>query len=474
MKADLSRATFRPERHYSRVLQQQGRPILDADWNEQVSILTHQLRQLAGDLTGGNSGRAGAPQHAAGFEIVPLHGTSDDFRISAGRYYVDGLCCEIDEPTTFLHQPLYHRNRIDQGGISLVYLDAWESVVAPVDDPALLEPALAGVETTLRVQVNWQVRTHRLSERHEAGAPDHEALREECATVEHHWRSHARGRLRVRLVEPIPEPGRSRDPGTRPGRFRGPENLLYRIEVHKGGPAGEATFKWSRDNGAELLPLTSLEAGAAVVAPIARRAAAKLEAGTWVEIGDTRTRALSVATPLAQITASPQGSGHLALSPAPESHFDGKAGDRSDVALRVWHQRSSPENRGGEEAGREGLPIEEGDHDAHWIEIEDGLQIQFLAAETHAHHYQPGDYWLIAARTANEGVVLGGPEPREPDGIRHHYAPLALFVPQLGAVIADYRLSFQPLAALQDQVNTLSDVLDDLARRVAALEGGGL
>jgi hypothetical protein len=471
MKADLSRVTFRPNRHYSRVLQQQGRPILDADWNEQVSILSHQMRLLAGDLTGGATTRAGAPVNEAGFEVVEISGKKDDFRIAAGRYYVDGLCCECDEATTFLDQPLWGDGKIENAGISLVYLDAWESVVTCVDDPALLEPALSGVETCVRTRVNWRVGTHRLSEHHEPKTPDHAALRAECDEVETRWRTRSRGLLRIRLAEPLPEAGRRRDP--RAGRFRGPENLLYRIEVHKGGPAGEATFKWSRENGSTLLPLTSLEGGVAVVAPLARRTAADLEPESWVEVCDRRSRALFLATPMVQIKGSSQGPGHLALTPPPDSRFDFKPGARTDVALRVWNQRSSPENRAGETAGPDGLLIEEGDRDAHWVNIEDGIQIQFLAGEGHAHHYQPGDYWLIPARTANEGMLLGGPEPRPPDGVDHYYAPLALFVPQSAAVIADYRLSFQPLAALQDQVNALSGLLDDLADRVAILEGGG-
>ena len=38
MHADLSRITFRPDRHYSAVLAQQGRVQLDADANEQTAI----------------------------------------------------------------------------------------------------------------------------------------------------------------------------------------------------------------------------------------------------------------------------------------------------------------------------------------------------------------------------------------------------------------------------------------------------
>jgi len=39
MKADLTRDTFNPAKHYSRVMMQQGRVAVDADWNEQASIL---------------------------------------------------------------------------------------------------------------------------------------------------------------------------------------------------------------------------------------------------------------------------------------------------------------------------------------------------------------------------------------------------------------------------------------------------
>ncbi len=472
MKADLSRVTFREKRHYSRVLQQQGRPLLDADWNEQVAILHNRLRTLAGDLIGSNTTRAGAPVSEAGFEINAMEGQSENFSIGHGRYYVDGLCCECDENTSYADQPLKSRTRIDRAGISLIYLDAWESVVTAADDPVLLEPALSGVDTTVRAQVAWQVRTHRLSDRHDPKSPDHDALREECAELERHWRTHSRGMLRARLAEPLPEAGRRPTQGSRAARFRGPENLLYRIEVHKGGPAGEATFKWSRDNGATLLPLTGLEGGVATVAPLARRAASELAPGTWLEVCDAEDRALSRAEPMVQVKEASGGPGRLVLSPAPPSGYDVKAGERTDVALRRWDQRSDAENRGGETAGANGLPIVEGERDAHWMNIEDGIQVQFLAHDKHPHHYRPGDYWLIPARTADEGVLLGGREARAPDGVDHHYAPLALFVPQKAEVIAEYRQWFRPLAALQDQVTSLGDAVEALSKRVAALEGG--
>jgi hypothetical protein len=66
MKNDISRDTFDPARHFSRILVQQGRVQLDADANEQSSILVHYLRTLATDLIGAHGG----PMNQCGFEII--------------------------------------------------------------------------------------------------------------------------------------------------------------------------------------------------------------------------------------------------------------------------------------------------------------------------------------------------------------------------------------------------------------------
>ena len=51
-RGDFSRDTFQPDKHFTQVLMQQGRLLLDADWNEQTSILLHYLRSLMVDLVG--------------------------------------------------------------------------------------------------------------------------------------------------------------------------------------------------------------------------------------------------------------------------------------------------------------------------------------------------------------------------------------------------------------------------------------
>jgi hypothetical protein len=94
MKADLTRDTFHPLKHFARVLTQQGRVQLDADMNEQAAILLHYVQTLAADLIG----PAGGPQNNLGFAVIPLtpSPTPLDFQIGFGNYYVNGLLCQAD------------------------------------------------------------------------------------------------------------------------------------------------------------------------------------------------------------------------------------------------------------------------------------------------------------------------------------------------------------------------------------------
>jgi hypothetical protein len=477
MKGDFSRLPFRPQKHYARVLQQQGRPQLDADWNEQVSILFHRLQTLTSDLVGDAGNRSMAPPDIAGFEITPMAGEANNFAIGAGRYYVSGLCCECEQVTTYAKQPLPTESKLSTDGISLIYLDAWERVVAPLDDPELLEPALSGLETTLRTQIAWQVKTHHLP--NAAKAPDLKVLRSKSHEFLSALRSQPRGKLWARLASRPAETGAhqggKKEDRKKGGHFRGPENLLYRIEVHKGGPAGEATFKWSRENGAPLLPLLRLDGSLAQVVPIARKAASELTPGTWLELSDSLDRALGRSRDMVQVEMVDGLSGRIQLKAL---LADGEKAEQAGLALRRWDQRSSPQGR--QQAGASGLSIVEGDSEAHWLDIEDGIQIQFRAEKAiNQHHYRAGDYWLIPARTADEGILLRGHTPEEPDGITHYYAPLALFEPAATQqLLADLRPSFQTLGALQDQVNNLqlqlnavSDGLKDLRNQIAAPKG---
>jgi hypothetical protein len=71
--------------------------------------------------------------------------------------------------------------------------------------------------------------------------------------------------------------------------------------------------------------------------------------------------------------------------------------------------------------------LREGTGEGGWLNLENGVQIQF-PPQTPPASYRAGDYWLIPARVATGDVEWPGPvdkpESRPPHGIQHHYAPL--------------------------------------------------
>ena len=85
MKGDFTRMHFRRDRHYSGVLQQQGRVQLDADWNEQLAIEHHVVRTTTRDVVG----PAGAPETEGGFALAAAS-CLYSFDVAAGAAWVTG------------------------------------------------------------------------------------------------------------------------------------------------------------------------------------------------------------------------------------------------------------------------------------------------------------------------------------------------------------------------------------------------
>src|SRR6516225_4509896 len=103
MKGDFSRRIFDATKHYSGVLHQQGRVWLDSDWNEEVLERLALLQQELSDVVG----PSGAPASSSGFQLSPSANPNapDDFGISAGHCYVNGILCQIEANTSYLSQP---------------------------------------------------------------------------------------------------------------------------------------------------------------------------------------------------------------------------------------------------------------------------------------------------------------------------------------------------------------------------------
>jgi hypothetical protein len=442
MKGDFTRDTFDPLKHFSRVLMQQGRVQLDADWNEQASILLHYLQTLAADLIGPH----GAPSKADGtpgddFKIEAPDGTKD-FIIQPGHYYVKGMLCENDEkPSTYFSQPYFPLDEVKDKlpeGTQLVYLDVWERHLTYIeieDDQgsviSIREAALNGPDTATRAQVVWQVKTKALSisvDEAKDEAKNYEnfinMLGDEIRPGTGRLKASAMRSGSSDLENPCITPPES--------RYRGAENQLYRVEIHLGGTvADHATFKWSRDNGSIIFPICDIKIDQATritVDNLGRDAHHSLQVDDWVEIVDDDYTLQNRAEALLQIEAIDPDKNVITLKDKPDSTV-GQDSTKHPY-LRRWDQRQS-ENF---PVAKYGIDIVEGTGDDDWIELEDGVKIQFQKDKT----YRPGDYWLIPARTATGDVEWPGtalePEALEPHGITHHYAPLGIITVEANSV----------------------------------------
>jgi hypothetical protein len=264
MKGDFTRMTFDPRKHYSSVRMQQGRVQIDSDWNEQEDIRSHRERTLARDAFGS----CGGPVDNAGFGIT-YDGKIGDFIIGKGRYYVDGILCENEDDTAYSSQPDYRPDVAAVNlpeGLYLAYLDVWERGITAVEDSHIREVALGGPDTTTRIKTVWQVKIELLSALPDRLDDEDRDLREKNV-----W---------SRIGLDLPESYMA-------ARIKGRselENRLYRVEIHEGGLAGTATFKWSRDNGCIARAVEEIKGNTITISDPERNAVQILSPGRIVEV----------------------------------------------------------------------------------------------------------------------------------------------------------------------------------------------
>lgn len=469
MKGDFSRDSFQPMLQFSRVLMQQGRVLLDADWNEQNAILLNLLRTLTADMLGPHAGPGGDLGFAVYSSKSDLNALPEVLRkaveelrqsfkkpgnvvIGPGRYYVDGMLCGSAGPVPFHAQPGRLPAAEPESAARLLYLEAWERHVNAYQAPGFHEVALGDIDTTTRAQVVWQVRALEttLATRDEAEAIDEAGLPA--------WRAALNLRPKGRMAARTMSGNNTSDLCELPAeaQYRGRDNRLYRVEVHAGGdleapvegdyaerrPARERKaaapdqsrlwFKWSRDNGSiavpvESFPESSSDGPALVrVRTLGRDPRSGIAVGAYVELVDDEDElGLGAARPLGKVQAIDPLEQLVEVDALPTVRNE----DALHPLLRRWD-------------GHGAITFDT------WIPLEDGIQVRFLAGS-----YRAGDYWLIPARAGVPGDILwpqdpDSPEPEglplDPHGITRHYAPLALI--DAGNVVTDLRCAFDAVA----------------------------
>jgi Family of unknown function (DUF6519) len=147
MRIDVSGDSFDARNGYTRVLLQQGRPLLDRDWNEHTEIVSTQIRNLTRAIYGPYGGPAGG---RCGF-IPRLQ--DGELQFQTGSYSIDGLFLSCGEGETYFNQRNFTPPAFETGRSYLIYLEALEREVTSAEQSALLDDALPGVDIAARGQV---------------------------------------------------------------------------------------------------------------------------------------------------------------------------------------------------------------------------------------------------------------------------------------------------------------------------------
>jgi hypothetical protein len=422
----------------TRVLTQQGRVQLDSDANEQTETILRFLRALGRDIIGPHGGVGSS------FELSRI-GTPPALHIARGEYYVDGIRCAIPpggdiweiaddsspaaadkrKPVSLKKLPNFvPPSDADANKQLLYYLDVYERHVSPSEEDSLREVALLGANTSSRALLTWRLRTlvididfRQLVTRAKSyGWPFRE--KDDWYAALNLW---LRTGVRMRAKAAGSE-------STNPciispeARYRGFENRLFRVEIHDPGvpedptrPERKPTFKWSQDNGSIVYPIRRVTGKVIKLASLGRDARTQICVNDWVEVVDDDVVINPQYHPLLQVVDVNPAEMTVELNAAPDANV-GTDPDKHPI-LRRWASNLVE------------LELRVPPKDA-WMELADGVQIEFSRLPQPYAGLRPGDYWLIPTRTADGSVVWpkdnGVERDLPPNGIDHHYAPIAM------------------------------------------------
>jgi len=475
MKGDFSRVTFNPKKHYNRVLMQQGRVQLDADWNEQQDINEHQIKTQIVDVVG----PYGTPKGENGFLLEHVSsGGKDDFVIHPGRIYVNGFLCELETgtPVVIKINPDNHdKVTVDVGNVDgLPFKDGqWVEFLDKDGETIMNEPPegeqpspqrllITDVKNqTLTLSGNVPDETHALRrvvtyktqpylqikklpddksdylayldvwERTVTSLEDPDIREVALNGSDTAIRSQIVWQVKLESTEADDvEDAFNAYLDSEGNKFLPPvqmiakrsnssatmwENQLYRVEIHNCNGA----FKWARDNASivaqvqqkPVQPKSEEDNWQITIINEGRNSVSGFMDCPWVELTD-ETRTLAGQSGFMLKVNSVNGT-TLTLD---KSQWNKDIDQLENSTVRRWDGYRSTKL-----CANEDFPLEN-----------EGIEIKFEKEGSEAYH--TGDYWLIPSRTdAISGIEWPPgnrrapvPLPQPPLGIRHTYCPLAL------------------------------------------------
>ncbi len=440
MKGDFSSWNKDRSQNFRGTLHQQGRVLLDRDWNAQTEVINEWQETAGRDAFG--AGVAAVPAEVPlSFKVTEARLDAGVVRISAnkGRVWADGLLVEATRDisrriATYLNLPAGSLPDPATTPRDAVILETWLEALSPFQVPSLLlEPALGGVDTTERVQTAYRLRLFRM------------AAGDSCDSIASQLDDDfsAKGKLTVKLNPTVTVAGDC--PVVESGGYTGFEHRLYRVEIAETRKAG-GWFKWSQFNGG-LVGTGDFDAVSRKVAihgnlnAIAHSGLNEfyLEAldldedyGCWrVIYGAKATLGADNMLTLPAAADAQEYFGSLPPAPARGKRF-----------FRLWN---------GIEAISNYLAAD--------TDLPDLLGIKLRFDTDAADKHTPSDFWTFEVRAGeigNAAVLVGDPVTFAgvpPQGVFYHRVPLAELTwtgtTITGDDIHDCRIVFQPLTKLK-------------------------
>lgn len=444
MKGDFTKWAFEPLDNFTGVLHQQGRVLLDEDWNASNAVSSY-LRQMQGrDAIGSNI--AAVPAEAKdSFKVVQAStdGATVDITLNPGRVWVDGLLLQVSDTVPYTRAAAYLAPPIQDpqadpadiiaGTEDAVVLEVWEEAFNGFQDPPdLIEPALGGVDTTERVKLFHDLKLLRL------------AAGDECGNLADKLADDFAAKGKLTVVPSASSVIVGDCPVDLGGGYTGSAHHLFRIEIADPDGAGHARFKWSRFNGG-LVGRGTYDPAAHTVTVTGNNQMINhcglpsfyLEALKEDPEGGRWTVEFT-----ADATLAADGTLTLVNDVGP---WPGDANGKG--FFRLWDKISLIS------AFPPGLAA------PNELVVGLGIRLEFEPPAANNANYTPGDYWTFPVRTSGTGEfdpATEWPSNAPPQGIHYHRVPLAILEWDAAPPTAidapdeihDCRRIFQPLARL--------------------------
>lgn len=444
MRGDFSAWNKDRSRNFRGTLHQQGRVLLDRDWNAQTEVFNEWQETAGRDAFG--AGVAAIPAEVSeSFKVtkaakiaatasVPVH---VEVSINKGRVWADGLLVEsaqdLVRTATYINPPAGSAADLPNNLRDAVILESWLKELSPFQVPEqLIEPALGGVDTTERVQTAYRFRLYRM------------AAGETCDSIIPKLIDDfsLKGKLTAQLNPTVNIDGDC--PVVESGGYTGFEHRLYRIEIAETDkPAPESWFKWSQCNGGLVgrgffdatnnKVIIKANENAIVHSGINSFYLEAIEFNTALGIWRVIYGARNVALVADHTLTLPAAAADTFIGAIPSS----PAGTEKTYFFRLWN----------------GIERLSNFTAAAGTDLPDNLGIKLTFEPEAAGKYTPQDFWTFQVRAGEIGNPLLLVDNLPPQGIFYHRVPLAEVNwtgdTVTGDAIEDCRRIFQPLTKLK-------------------------